>query len=330
MTTIKDIARMANVSRTTVSRVLNESSAVSKEARERVHRIIEETGYIPSENAKSLRTKKTKVIGVILPRLSTETTTRVVSGIDKELGKKGFQILLASSDLNLDKEVEHIKLLESRRVDGIILLATNTLDPIKEAVSEAKVPVIVVGQEFPDAICLMYDDFRAAYDLTNLFIKKAYKKIGLISVDEADEAVGFWRKKGYIKALEEAGLSIEENWQAEGAFTIESGYTAMKTIWESSDTKPDSVVCATDRMAIGAADYLAHIGAAIPGDVGIAGFGASELSQYAKPALTTVDYYNEQAGIEAAKILLEEMENPAVKKNKKNILKYGLIERNSL
>ncbi|RKD71114.1 LacI family transcriptional regulator [Sinobaca qinghaiensis] len=330
MTTIKDIARMADVSRTTVSRVLNESPAVSKEARERVHRIIEETGYIPSEHAKSLRTKKTKVIGVILPRLSTETTTRVVSGIDRELGKKGFQILLASSDLNINKEVEHIKLLESRRVDGIILLATNTLEPIKTAVSEAKVPVIVVGQEFPDAICLMYDDFRASYDLTNLFIKKGYKKIGLISVDEKDEAVGYWRKKGYIKALEEAGLPIEKSWQAEGAFTIESGYSAMKAIWEQSDTKPDSIVSATDRMAIGAADYLNDVGVAIPDDIGIAGFGASELSQYAKPALTTVDYYNEQGGIEAARILLEEMENPAVKKNKKNILKYGLIERNSL
>src|SRR5690606_35553402 len=122
MVTIKEIAEMAGVSRTTVSRVLNNSGYVSEDARKRVEKVIEETGYVPSEQAKSLRTKKTKVIGVILPTIQTETPSRIVTGVGKELSKNGYQILLANTNLDKQKEVDYLDLLRLRQVDGIILI----------------------------------------------------------------------------------------------------------------------------------------------------------------------------------------------------------------
>src|SRR4051794_22260656 len=114
MITINEIAQRANVSRTTVSRVINNSGYVSEEVKRRVSKVIEETGYVPSENAKSLRTKKTKVIGVILPKISTDTSSRLVKGLDEIFAKEGYQILLANTNLVPEKEIEYLRLLKSR------------------------------------------------------------------------------------------------------------------------------------------------------------------------------------------------------------------------
>lgn len=147
MLTIKQIAEMAEVSRSTVSRFLNNSGYVSEEAGKRIDKVIKETGYIPSEHAKSLRTKKTKVIGVILPTIHTETSSKIVSGIDRELAKQGYQILLANTNLDKEKEMEYLNLLKVRQVDGIILVATNTEAPLIKRIKELNIPVVAIGQE---------------------------------------------------------------------------------------------------------------------------------------------------------------------------------------
>lgn len=150
LVTILDIAKMANVSRTTVSRVINNSGYVSEEVRERVMKVIKDTGYVPSQQAKSLRTKETKVIGVILPRISTETASKIVAGIDEVLSKEGYQILLATTNLQVEKEIEYLRLLVNRHVDGIIFVATNILPEVVEEIKQVQVPIIVVGQNMPD------------------------------------------------------------------------------------------------------------------------------------------------------------------------------------
>ncbi|SEA37945.1 LacI family transcriptional regulator, sucrose operon repressor [Thalassobacillus cyri] len=329
MTTINDIAKMANVSRTTVSRVLNNNGYVSESARERVMKVVEATGYIPSVSAKSLRTKRSGVIGVILPKISTETASRVVGGINEVVAKEGFQILLTDTELNHEKEIEYIRLLHSRHVDGIILLATNVNDRLLNTIEDANLPFISLGQELPGVTSIVYDDYHASRDMTHMIIKKGHKKIAYIGVGEDDPAVGVLRKQGFIETIQEAGLEVEESWIRYGDFSIESGYESMKQIVEASPGNlPTAVFVVTDRMAVGAMEYLKEQGLRIPQDIAITGIGASVMSKYVSPSLTTIDYFNKEAGTMAAELLLEQLQDKNTKK--KFLQNYRLIERDSV
>ncbi|WP_026907236.1 LacI family DNA-binding transcriptional regulator [Paucisalibacillus globulus] len=328
MVTIKHIAEMAGVSRTTVSRVLNNSGYVSEDARKRVEMVIKETGYVPSEQAKSLRTKKTKVIGVILPTIQTETPSRIVTGVGKELAENGYQIILANTNLDKDKELEYLDVLRLRQVDGIILIATNTEPKLMEKIKGMNIPIVIVGQEADDLMYVTYDDYHAARDLTTFFIEKGHTNIAFIGVDEADHSVGYLRKKGYLDAMKSSELAVESNWVETGIFDIESGYEAMKNILTKTTSIPTATIAVTDRLAIGAISYLKEKGIRIPEQMALAGFGASELAKYLDPPLTTVDYQNEKAGEEAAKQLLAKIN--AKKYQKQIILDYRLIIRKSV
>ncbi|AUJ23459.1 MULTISPECIES: LacI family DNA-binding transcriptional regulator [Virgibacillus] len=327
MVTIKDIATMANVSRSTVSRVLNNSGYVSEEARKRVEKVIEETGYVPSGYAKSLRTKQTKVIGVILPTIQTETPSRVVTGLGRELSKHGYQILLANTDHDKEKELEYLDLLV-RQVDGIVLIATNTEPELTQKIKSMNLPFVMVGQEAENVICVTYDDYHVARDVTAFLVDKGHTQIGFIGVDETDQAVGCFRKKGFYDEMKSHDLPIEEAWVQKGVFDIDSGCKAMKKIIEDSKQRPTAIFAVTDRLAIGAMSYVKRIGMEIPKDIAIAGIGASELSQYVDPPLTTVDYKNETAGEEAAKQLLAFIQGEDYQK--KFVLDYRLLSRDSV
>ncbi|UOQ46408.1 LacI family transcriptional regulator [Halobacillus salinarum] len=329
MTTINDIAEMAKVSRTTVSRALNDSGYVSEDVRKRIMKIVEETGYLPSQSAKSLRTKRSNVVGVILPRLSTETATRVVNGINEVLAKQGFQILLTDTELDKNKEIEYIRLLKSRHVDGIILLATNVNDALTQAIQQADLPFLSIGQQLPGVASLVYDDYHASADLANMLVHRGHKRIGFIGVSEEDPAVGQLRQQAYLDTLKQNGLPIHKEWIEKGDFTIESGYEAMKKILRNSkDVKPSAVFAVTDRMAIGAMEYLKEQGYLIPEHMAVAGIGASLMSKYITPSLTTVDYSNKEAGRKAAELLLAKLNHEEIED--KIELSYRLIQRDSV
>ncbi|WP_394233711.1 LacI family DNA-binding transcriptional regulator [Niallia oryzisoli] len=329
MITIKEIAERANVSRTTVSRVLNNSGYVSEEAKKRVQKVIEETGYIPSENAKALRTKKTKVIGVILPKISTETSSRLVTGLDEIFAKEGYQILLTNTNLVSEKEIEYLKLLKSRHVDGIILSATNINRPLIEEIFKLKIPFVTVGQYISGLANVLFDDYQASKDMVNFLIKKGHKNIAFIGVNEKDRAVGYLRKLGYLDAMKENHLPCDKSWIQIGKFNVDSGYQRMKEILDSSKQKPTAVLAVTDRLAIGALQYIKEIGLSIPNDIAVVGMGGSELSRFISPALTTIDFSIEDAGREAATLLLEQINGGNYHETIRTI-RYRLLERSSI
>ncbi|MCP3028000.1 LacI family DNA-binding transcriptional regulator [Halobacillus sp. A5] len=329
MTTINDIAKMANVSRTTVSRVLNNNGYVSEDVRKRIMQIVEETGYIPSLSAKSLRTKKSGVIGVIIPRIDTETASRVVSGINEVVAKGNFQILLTDTELDKQKEIEYIRLLQSRHVDGIILLATNVNDQLIATIKDVELPFISLGQDLPGVTSILYDDYHASVDVTNMLLSKGYEKVAFIGVSEEDPSVGRLRKKGYVDAMASRGYNFDESWIETGDFSIESGYEAMKKIIKNSRGElPSAVFVVTDRMAIGAMEYLREQGYRIPEDMAVVGIGASTMSRYVTPSLTTVDYFNKEAGHRAAELLIQQIKQK--KEAEKFVQTYRLIKRDSV
>ncbi|PRO65918.1 LacI family DNA-binding transcriptional regulator [Alkalicoccus urumqiensis] len=329
MVTINDIARQAGVSRTTVSRVLNASGYVSHEARKAVEQVIKDTGYVPSEHAKSLRLKRTKAVGVIIPRISTETTSRIVDGISRAVEEAGYHILLANSNLQPEKEIEHMQFLESRRVDGIILLATNREARVTEALQNLKIPAAVVGQDFEDASSVIFKDYEAAGAVVRQLIAAGKTRIGFIGVDDSDEAVGRRRRLAYEDALHEAGITPEAAWVQTAGFDLPSGEKAAERMLQECVEVPDAVFAVTDRLAAGAQHVFQQRGYRIPEEVQIAGMGGTEIAAYMSPPLWTADYQYEEAGEEAVRLLMEQIQS-GKKKVEKSRISYRLLNTDRL
>lgn len=319
--TINEIAKMAGVSRATVSRYLNDGY-VSEEKKERIAGVIAETGYIPSSQAQMLRTKKTGLIGVIIPKISSDSISRMVDGIGEELAKEGYQLLLASTNNNEREEVRYLQTFRNNYVDGVILIGTIFRKEHRKALEEMEVPVVILGQQYEGYACVYQDDCHSARDVAEL-LTKSCRHIAYIGVTPKDKAVGAARKKGFQTALSSKGLEPVAEKQI--AFRMEEGYQAMKQIVE---TIPyiDGVFCATDMIAAGALQYLREAG--LERKVCVTGMGDSRIATILQPSLSTVHFHYKSSGREAARLLIEMLQKSEdVRKEIK--MGYQIIERDS-
>lgn len=319
--TINEIAKMAGVSRATVSRYLNDGY-VSEEKKERIAGVIAETGYIPSSQAQMLRSKKTGLIGVIIPKISSDSIGRMVDGIGEELAKEGYQLLLASTNNNEREEVRYLQTFRNNYVDGVILIGTIFRKEHRKALEELEVPVVILGQQYEGYACVYQDDCHSARDVAEL-LTKSCRHIAYIGVTPRDKAVGAARKKGFQTALSSKGLEPVAEKQI--AFRMEEGYQAMRQIVE---TIPyiDGVFCATDMIAAGALQYLREAG--LQRKVFVTGMGDSRIATILQPSLSTVHFHYKSSGREAARLLIEMLQKSEdVRKEIK--MGYQIIERDS-
>lgn len=323
---INEIANMAGVSRATVSRYLN-NGYVSQEKREQIRQVIEETGYQPSMQAQMLRNRKTKLIGVIIPKISSDSIGRMVDGISIVLKEAGFQLLLACTGNQEKEELKYLHLFKENQVDGIILLGTIFTKEHKQAMKKLTVPIVVLSQKIAGYSCVYFDDRSAARDIAvQLLAQKQYA--GYLGVTLKDTAVGKRRYLGFLDALEQKHMVCLETCQMIADFSMESAYQKTKELFER-EPKIDALFCATDTLAFGAMSYLLEIGKRIPEDVALCGMGDGRMSRITRPKLSTVHFYYQTSGKEAANLLLEMV------KGKTGIVKqlqmgYEIIERESL
>lgn len=323
---INEIARLAGVSRATVSRYLNDGY-VSEEKRERIKKVIEETGYQPSSQAQMLRTKKTRLVGVILPKINSDTVSRMVAGISDVLSRSGYQLLLANTNNDLEEELKYLKVFKDNHVDGILFIGTIFTAKHKKLLRECKVPLVILGQRLEGYSCVFHDDYHASRQMTELLMEKG-KIPGFIGVTTRDEAAGFSRKKGFEAALRSKEIPFGQEQMVEAGFDIASGYQKMKELLKQVPDV-DSVFCATDNIAIGAMMYLKEIGKSIPKDIQLAGIGDTPQSRIVTPRLSTVHFYYKTSGMEAASMLVERMESEqAVHKELK--MGYEIIKNASM
>lgn len=300
---INEIARRAGVSRATVSRYLNDGY-VSEEKRALIAQIIAETGYVPSRHARQLRNGKTGLIGVIIPKINSQSVSRMVAGITETLEEGSYQTLLASTSNSPEREVQYLNILSQKnRVDGIILIATAITDAHRAAFDGLKVPLVVLGQHIEGCDCVYHDDYHASRDVTKIVLRSA-KTPAFIGAFHADEAAGRRRLEGFLAACAEAGVACDERLQLIGDFTMDSGYFCCEQIL---DLEPDvdAIVCASDTMAFGALTCLREYGRRVPEDVQVTGIGDSEFSRAVMPSLTTAHLYFKTSGTEAARLLKE-------------------------
>lgn len=304
---IAEIAKMAGVSPAAVSRYFN-NGYISDEKREAIRKVVEKTGYRPSLQAQTLRTKKTKLIGVIIPRIDSASIGRVVAGVLSVLDEGGYQMLLADTQNDPEREKEYLTVFDEKQVDGVIFAATVFTPEHRRIMKSMSVPVVVTGQKIDGYNCVFHDDYHAAYDITDLILKKGKKKLGFISAPHQDKAAGLERFRGYSDAVRNAGLEELAGNYVISEFSMKSGREKMKELLEKC---PDleAVICATDTIAAGGMQYLKQQRVKLPEQMMIAGHGNSAISDVTTPTLTTVQYSYEESGALSARILLENIEN---------------------
>lgn len=324
---IAEIARRAGVSSAAVSRYFN-NGYISEEKREKIRRVVEETGYRPSLQAQTLRTRKTRLIGVILPKIdSAAAMGSVVSGILSVINDNGYQMLLADTQRDPKKELEYLAFFNEKQVDGVILVATVFTSGHKKALKDLTVPVVIVGQTLAGYHCVYHDDYHAFYDITRLLLEKGRRRLGYVGVFHQDRAAGLERYQGYVDAVKDQGMEELAQRHVTANFTIESGYEKTGELFERYGDF-DGLICATDSIAIGAMQWMKEKHIQIPRTVMVTGQGDSTLSQVVSPALTTIRYSYVESGSLAASMLLEllEKKESAMKEIK---MGYSIVERMS-
>ncbi|TGY92647.1 LacI family transcriptional regulator [Petralouisia muris] len=303
---IAEIAKLAGVSKAAVSRYFNHGY-ISEEKREAIRKVVEETGYRPSIQAQTLRTKKTKMIGVIVPKIASASIGRVVEGILSVVNESGYQMLLAVTQNSPKKEMEYLSAFDDKQVDGVILAATVFSAEYKRILKKLSVPVVIVGQQLSGYCCVFHDDYHASYDLTKLFLDQGRSKLGYIGAIQQDKAVGAERYRGFKDAVCDSGYDeLEENYVI-ASFTMASGYEKAGELFEKCRDL-DGLICATDTIAAGAVQYLREHGVKIPEEILVAGQGDSELARVTAPPLITVHYSYEKSGELAVQMLMDVLE----------------------
>ena len=323
---ISEFAREAGVSVSAVSRYFN-NGYLSEDKRRLIEDAIERTEYAPSYSARTIKSKVTKLVGVILPKLSSESISRVTEGISEVLGEEGFELLLVNTANDYKREISSLELFRQNRVDGVILLASVFTDLHRALLSKMRVPTVIVGQQLKGYNCVCHNDFGAAYSMTKLMIEKGAVRPAFIGANPDDKAAGRDRRLGFEKAVTEAGLSVDQKFCEIAKFSMDSGYEKAKLIF-SGKKKPDCLFCATDNIAAGAMLYCRENDISIPDDLMIGAVGDSRFGKVLYVPLSTVHLHYKTAGREGANMLLSEM------KNRSDVhrilqLEYDIIERRS-
>ncbi|MCX7951876.1 MAG: LacI family transcriptional regulator [Clostridiales bacterium] len=324
---IKDIAKLAGVSPATVSRVINNSGNVNEENKERVLKVLEETGYKPNALARGLIHKKTNTLGIVVPDISNINFSEFVKGIENQARSYDYNIILTTSENNFNKEVECFEMFKEKRVDGIIFSGTRFTEKHKSELDNSTIPFLVFGQNFEHEkiISININNQKAAYDATKLLFSKGAKNIAMIGGPLWDRAAGYDRFMGFLSASVERGLKPNELIYEEGDFTIKSGYNLMKAILNKK--KIDAILAANDFMALGAIKCLADLGYSVPNEVQVMGFDDNIIAEIYNPSLTTVKINFYEAGKIAAKAIIDKINK--LKVDKYIELKYELVIRKS-
>ncbi|MDR9745498.1 LacI family DNA-binding transcriptional regulator [Paenibacillus taichungensis] len=321
--TISDIAQMAGVAKSTVSRFLNGGS-VSDDTREKIERIIKQYNYVPNTFAQSLKAKKTSIIGTVVPRLDSFATSQTLIGIDEELRNNQYQMLIANTSQDMQREIDAIYDFARQKVSGIILLAAEVTDAHLKAVEDIGIPVLLVGQQHEQLHSLVHNDDQAGYEMGKHVVEKGHRKIVYIGVTERDQAVGIHRKQGFKRAINECvGCDVT---YYETSFKMSEAIITAEAILKES--KPTIIVGATDNIALGVMKIAFSNKIQIPQELSVTGFGGYEITEMIHPTLTTVKYHYFEAGQVAAQHIIRLVKGDPVEQC--TILDVEIIPRESV
>ena len=316
MATIKDVAKMAGVSTTTVSHVINKTRFVAQETESLVLQAIKDLNYSPSAVARSLKVNTTKSIGMIVTTSEAPYFAEIIHAVEEHCYRQGYSLFLCNTQNNSEKIKNHLEMLAKKRVDGILVMCSEYLpDSLNLLHSFENIPMVVMdwGPNVHTDI-ILDNSFDGGYLATKHLIENGHKYIGIIA-GELTKTTAKTRYEGFIHAMKEAGLTVNPNWVMEGFFEPEDGYECMNKIL-SQDNLPTAVFCCNDVMALGAISAIGEKGLRVPEDISIIGYDNIHASRFYSPPLTTVHQSKSRLGVQAVNLLFERINHKSDQKEK--------------
>ncbi|MDP4146480.1 MAG: LacI family DNA-binding transcriptional regulator [Bacillota bacterium] len=331
---IYDIAKIANVSISTVSRVINDRPGVSDKVRKKVEKIIEEYNFRPNLLARELTNKKTNVIGIVAPGVGNYFAERI-RAISSTCKENGYSIMITTKSNgyeDVDGEIENFNLLYEKQVDGIIFFPSRITEKHKAVLDKIvpKTPVVVVGYEIKNVLlpCVVYDNYIGAKMAMRHLIENGHKKISIITGPEFEETSN-QRLKAYLDTMNENNLPINKQYIKVGSFCMGSGYTKTLELLQCNSERPTAIFAFNDNMAIGAIKAIQESQLKVPEHISVIGFDNIETTAYTTPSLTTVYQDQHEIGLRAAETLINCIKDKTNKINKV-VLEQELIVRESV
>ncbi|MCR4402338.1 MAG: LacI family transcriptional regulator [Firmicutes bacterium] len=330
MTTIKDVAMRAGVSPSTVSRALANSSNVKPETRDRILRAVKELNYTPNALARSLRSRRSKTFGVMIPDIANPFFAELVKAIEASARKYGYNVVLCNSENDKRREIAYLALMREKQVDGLIFTTAGDLaEAINSFQKDSRIPVVLVDREIEGltADTVVSDGRAGAIDAVRFLIAQGHSKIGCLR-GPTHLPTSKHRAEGFVTAMNDSGLEVVPGWVLNCDFSLESGFEAGMRLAKMSGL-PSAVFAVNDLAAIGFMQALESSGIKVPDDISVVGFDDVPLSRLVKPKLTTVAQPVRRMGEVAVKLLLQRISGRG-RQVKRVVLPTELIIRESV
>ena len=338
--TLAHIAAAAGVTSMTVSRVINENGYVNAETRDRVRRVAREMNYRRNGLARALKRQRTETVGLVLGDIANPFAAELSRGVREVLEKRGYSLFICISEHSAKEDVQAFDSLADHRVDGMIIATRASKlgnERLKETIAGG-IPAVLIGRDFrhPQVDLVIADNLKGGYEATRHLIELGHRRIGFIGVS-LTKSVGLRRFQGYLEALNEYGLAVDEklvvgsrdgNDQMPGYSTEEMGYEGMLKLLKMKK-RPTAVFARNDFTAVGALNAIKRAGLAVPHDVAVVGYDDIPLASHTSPPLTTVRQPAREQGRVAAEFMLQRIEDSDDRPRAERVFDCQLIVRES-
>ncbi|EOC0478304.1 ribose operon transcriptional repressor RbsR [Cronobacter turicensis] len=317
MATMKDVARLAGVSTSTVSHVINKDRFVSEAIRLRVEDAIRTLNYAPSALARSLKLNQTRTIGMLITASSNPFFSELVRGVERSCFERGYSLVLCNTDGDEQRMNRNLETLLQKRVDGLLLLCTETHQPSPAIMKRyPAIPTVMMDwSPFDGDSDVIQDNSLLGGDIaTRYLIDKGYTRIACVT-GPLDKTPARLRLEGYRAAMRRAGLRVAEDYEVIGDFEFAGGLRAMQSLLALPEP-PQAVFMGNDAMAVGAYQALYQAGLRIPQDVALVGYDDIELASYMTPPLTTIHQPKDELGELAIDVLIHRMAQPELQQQR--------------
>ena len=328
--TIKDVAKQANVSIATVSRVINNQEGYSEATRLKVIDAIAELGYQPNAVARGLISRKTNTIGVLVPSLGTTFVADLLSGIEKVAHQEGYSVIVCHTELQGAKTMKYLEILNEKRVDGIVFISAELKENHYQYIKKMRIPVVLLcskSEQFPIPY-VKVDDRAASYATTKYLIEKGHRNIGFISGSEKDRLTSIPRVEGYKDALRSSNIAIKERHIVfSNEFFFEDGVEGMNLLLKRA-SNITAVFAASDEIAVGAMSVAYKYGKKVPDDISVIGYDDLRLAKMSHPPLTSLSQPLYRMAEKATYMLFEMLQSNQISPSV--IMPFSITERESV
>ncbi|MET1057260.1 MAG: LacI family DNA-binding transcriptional regulator [Pedobacter sp.] len=328
---IKELAKVLNLSTSTVSRAFRDNSDISKETKDKILAAAKEYNYQPNHYASNLREQRSKTIAVIVPELGNNFFSQAIHGIEKIARSKGYHILIYATDDDYEKEVSFIRHLHNGRADGIIMSVSGEANDhtYLNELNQQRLPLVFFDRVYEDIITprVITNDYDSSFSATQHLIKQGCTRIAYLVINK-NLSIGKTRMQGYLDALEKYGIPFDDHLIVDCTNSYKRNNVILKDMFKK--LKPDGVFTSVERLAFATYYACYDMNIAIPADVKVVGFSSLQIAPLLNPSLTTVTQPSTQIGVEAASLLFKILESPdLVNSSETVVLDSKLIKRNS-